>query len=422
MSISISTAAVCLIACHGGPADHFATYAEVLAKKGYAVQIHATGPALKKFQERGVEVKSSFSLDNLTTEEENKLAQSIAKTCSTASIIITDVGHLFDVKIQKALSLNANKTPRFAYYDNPEPFVPGGYSSTAAEVIKVADGVLFANETLAKAKIYSAVEKEIDFTDKKRFGIGYYPVNQAEKIAEKRKSDHNTTRSTFLMKNGMKDRGQKILVYFGGNNEEYFSKAFPAFLSFVAEASKQVDLKNTVILIQQHPGAKVKNQDGQQVETWLKEFGERVEMPKIILSDFSSDDAQVLADAAFYYQTSMGPQFVLEGIPTVQIGHETYEDILVRNHLAPTVINAEGFAQVIRNLEKMKETIQKDLILSSLGIKEDWPKVLEKVVETPVLFLIFCQSLIALGLQNGERVRGRMGVGLGVLLYVSVCL
>jgi hypothetical protein len=381
MSVSMS-AAVCLIACHSGPADHFATYAEVLIKQGYDVQIHATGPALKKFQERGVEVKSAFSLDNLSSEEEYSLAQTIAKTCSTASIIITDVGHIFDVKIQKELDVHVHAIPRLAYYDNPEPFVPGGYSSTAAEVMEIAEGILFANEALAKAKIYSAMGK--DFINKKKFGIGYYPVNQAEKIAEKRKFDHDSARSIFLMKNGIEDKGQKVLVYFGGNNEEYFSKAFPAFLSLIAETSELTDLKNTVIVIQQHPGAKIKNQDGQQIEIWLKKFGEQVSVPKVILSDFSSGNAQILADAAFYYQTSMGPQFVLEGIPTVQIGHETYEDILVKNHLAPTVTNAEGFAQVIGNLEKIGKMPQKDL-LSSLGIKEDWPTTLENAIKKSIL-------------------------------------
>lgn len=380
MSFSIQSAAVCLIACHGGPADHFATYAETLTKRGYDVQIHATGPALKKFQERGIEVKSSFSLDNLTSEEEDSLAQAIAKTCSASAIIITDVGHVFDVKIQKALSIQATKVPRLAYYDNPEPFVPGGYSCTAAEVMNVAEGVLFANETLANAKIFSGVGQEIDFNDKKRFGIGYYPVSQAEKIAEKRKFCHGTARSEFLMKNGIEDNGQKVLVYFGGNNEEYFSKAFPAFLSFVAQSSEEINPKNIVIVIQQHPGAKVKNQDGQQLEAWLKEFGEQPSTPKVILSDFSSDNAQVLADAALYYQTSMGPQFVLEGIPTIQIGHETYEDILVRNRLAPTVTTADGFVQVIKTLEEMGAMPQEDL-LNSLGIKQDWTDRLDDIIK-----------------------------------------
>jgi hypothetical protein len=382
MAVSLSKATVCLIACHGGPADHFATYAETLIKQGYDVQIHATGPALKKFQDRNIEVKSAFSLDQLSPDEEDSLAQAIAKTCSTASIVITDVGHAFDVKIQQALSIYAAEIPRFAYYDNPEPFVPGGYSSTAAVVMHYAQGVLFANATLAKALIYGEVGKEVDFADKLRFGIGYYPVSQAEKIAGLRKSDHDTARSTFLMNNGIEDTGQKVLVYFGGNNEEYFSKAFPAFLSYLG----QTDLKDAIIVLQQHPGAKVSNGDVQQVETWLLEYSQN----KIIVSDFSSDAAQILADAALYHQTSMGPQFVLAGIPTVQIGyeidelgHEIYEDILVRNQLAPTVTNSERFAAVIGNLEKLSEMPKQDL-LNGLGIKEDWQDVLETTIEAIV--------------------------------------
>lgn len=379
-------AVICLVACHGGPADHFATYAKELTKQGYDVQIHATELALKKFQEHRVEVKSSFSLENLTPEEKDSLAQTIAESCKIASVIITDLGHAFDIKIQESLSVNAKGTPRFAYYDNPEPFVPGEYSSTAARVINVAEGVLFANETLAKAKIYSAVGKEIDFADKKRFGIGYYPVSQAEKIAEKRKSDHDTTRSMFMMENEIEDRGQKMLVYFGGSNEEYFSKAFPAFLSFVVEASGLVDFNNTVIVIQQHPGAKLKNRDGQQLEAWLKEFGEQPKMPKVILSDFTSDTAQILADVALYYQTSMSPQFALGGIPAVQIGHETYKDILVRNKLAPTITNAEDFAKIIVTLEK-RVNIPQENILRGLGINEDWPEILKNIMKESALKL-----------------------------------
>lgn len=378
----MSTAKVCLIACHGGPADHFATYAEVLVKQGHSVQIYASGPALKKFQERGIEVISPFSFENLRPEEEDNLADQIAKTCSTASLVLTDVGHVFDIKIQKALTIHATKIPRLAYYDNPEPFVPGGYSYTAAEVMLEAEGILFANETLAKAAIYSETGKEVDLGSRKRIGIGYYPVSQARKIAERREIEHDSMRSIFLTKNEREDKGQKVLVYFGGNNEEYFSKAFPAFLSFLAQAAEQVDLRNVVIVIQQHPGAKLKNRDGEQVAKWLKEFGEKAEMPRIILSDFSSDDAQVIADAALYYQTSMVHQFVLEGIPTVQIGHETYEDILVRNHLAPAVTNAIQFAHVVENLETgIKEKPQKDFILSRLGIREDWSKVLVQEIK-----------------------------------------
>lgn len=385
MSVFMSTSAVCLIACHGGPADHFATYTETLVKEGYDVQIYASGPALKKFQDRGIEVKNGFSLDKLTPEEEDSLAIQIAKTCATAKLVLTDVGHPFDIKIQKALSIHATKVPRLAYYDNPEPLVPGGYTNVADEVMRNAEGILFANANLAVSTIYSESGKEIDFGSRKRFGIGYYPVSQADKIAERRNVESDDMRSKFFIKNEIFEKGQKIWVYFGGNNDEYFSKAFPAFLSLLAQGAELEDMRNKVIVLQQHPGAKEKNLDGKQVSEWQKMYGDNEKMPKIIISDFSSDNAQVIADTAFYYQTSMGPQFVLEGIPTIQIGHESYNDILVRNKLAPSVTNAQEFVQVVKDLDKeVNEKSQRDLILKGLGIREDWPKVLEGIIRDSI--------------------------------------
>lgn len=39
------TKAIIFVCCHGGPADHFATFSESLTKDGYDVQIYASGPA-----------------------------------------------------------------------------------------------------------------------------------------------------------------------------------------------------------------------------------------------------------------------------------------------------------------------------------------------------------------------------------------
>jgi hypothetical protein len=380
------SAMISLIACHGGPADHFATYAEALANSGYRVQIYATGSALDKFRKRGVEVNLTFSLKDLTEQGESDLADQIAKTCSQAAVVITDVGHAFDIKIQKALARQATAVSRLAYYDNPEPYVPGGYSSVAAEVMRAAEGILFANASLATATIFRETDKAVDFGDRERIGIGYYPVNQAEKIAQRRKLEHDVMKSNILNKNGIAAEGKKVLVYFGGNNEEYFSKAFPKFLSFLDQGAEQYDLSNTVVIIQQHPDAREKNLEGQQVLELLKKSGKKAGMPKIIISDFPSEDAQVITDAAFYYQTSMGPQFVLAGIPSVQIGHATYEDVLVRNRLAPSVTDAAHFVSVVKNLEKWKdEQPPKNLIMKSLGMREEWLNVLKKTIENCAL-------------------------------------
>lgn len=379
--MSIYTPVICLIACHGGPADHFATYADSLTKQGYEVHIHATGPALGKFQERGNEVKYPFLLDQLSPDGEKKLAESIAKTCSTATCIISDVGHAFDIKIQEALSQFAPKVSRYAYYDNAEPFVPGGYSTVAAEVIRIADGVLFANETLACSTVYNGSKEPIDFGSKRRIGIGYYPIKLALDMAKRRDQLHTKMRASFLENNNLKDTSQNLWVYFGGNNDEYFNKALPAFLSLLSTASNEVDLGNTIIVLQQHPGAKPKNLDGQLVAKWQFDNKDNVKSPKIIISSFSSNDAQVLAQSAFYYQTSMGPQFVLAGIPTVQIGHETYEDILVKGKLAPSVTNTDQFVSVIKTLNTpITQPPQKEMILKGLGINDHWEEKLEDAI------------------------------------------
>lgn len=377
MSISLSTAAVCFIACHGGPADHFSTFAEDLIKKGYQVEIYATGPALKKFQDRHLEIVKPFSLENVSEEA---AAEELAQKCGNAKVVVTDVGHVFDVTLQKTLASHAPKALRLAYYDNPEPYVPGGYSSVAAKVMMAAQGVLFANRSLSKTPIYQAPTEEIPLAPEKRVGIGYYPISQAEKIAKRRAVDQSQVRAQLFAKHSLIDRGQKVLVYAGGNNDEYFSKALPAFLGFIEGASQLQDLSNIVVLLQQHPGAKEKNLDVNLVQQWM---GEHIQgdIPRILISEMSSDEAQVVADAMLYYQTSMGPQFVLAGIPTMQVGHNTYEDILVKNRLCPSVTDSVGLVNALTDLsEKVGEESGHEAIYQGLGITPHWAVQLEDAI------------------------------------------
>jgi hypothetical protein len=349
MSISMS-AVIYMIACHANPGDHFATFTDELKNKGHNVHVIATGPALAKMQQRGVSVQHAFSLDNLDEAAQELEAQKIAKICEQATVVLTDVGHPFDIKMQKALS--AYPVKRLAYYDNPEPFVPGGYSSIAAEVMKAAQGVLFANAKLADGPCQA--------------GIGYYPISQAMKLKERRVHEHDAMRAEFFKKNGIEEHGQKVIAYFGGNNDAYFNQAFPAFLDFLAH---QQDLSEYIVVIQQHPGAKRENRDGLQVAAWLNEHAQK---GKLVVSDFTSDDAQVLADAALYYQTSMGAQFALLDIPTIQVGHETYADILIRNQLAPSVTSSEGLTCELRALSQSRQKPSQEVIFEGLGIRNDW--------------------------------------------------
>lgn len=336
MSLPLTT--ICFIACHGGPADHFATFAEHLTQKGYKIEIYGNGPAYDKFIARKLEVHRFENLE-------------VVEKCKDASVIITDVGHPLDITLQETLAKEAPTALRIAYYDNPESFVPGGYSETAEKVMKVAQRVLFANANLAKQD--NAV------------GLGYYPLAMAEKIAKRRTVDQTALRAKVLTDCKIEDKGQKIVVYTGGNNETYFNEAFPAFLKFL----QGMDSSQYVVLLQQHPGAKAANRDGQQCK----------EAP-IHLSQLSSEDSQVVADAMLYYQTSMSPQFVLAGIPTIQTGHNTYEDILVKNKLCAVATTEETLAAALSHLVPPANV---DLH-KELGISSDWPNRLEEAIISPL--------------------------------------
>jgi hypothetical protein len=333
MGLSLSTTAICFIACHAGPADHFAAFAEHLSREGYRVEVLASGPALKKFQDRNIQVLSSFDAD----KGDASLAAQIARRVGKAAVVLTDVGHPFQIEIQEALAAEAPEVERWVYYDNPEPYVPGGYSATAEKVMAKAHLILFANAHLAKGP--------------KDLGIGYYPMEQAEKLRIRRENEHDLKRKEFFKEHHLEDLGQRLLVYVGGNNEEYFTKAFPAFCKMMG------GVKGEVVVLQQHPGAKAQNLDG----AAALESG-------MILSRVPSEEMLVAADVVLYYQTSMGPQFLLAGIPVIQVGHHVYEDILVRNHLAPA---ATSIAELIKALGE-KPQIAKTPLLRDLGIREDW--------------------------------------------------
>lgn len=344
---------VSFITCHGGPADHFASFAECLIEEGYEVELYASGPAFKTFEARNI-TATYFDAESSSN------ATQIAKRCSKSAVVITDAGHPFDIPLQEALSKEAPETLRIAYYDNPEPFVPGGYSKTASNVMALAQKTLFANANLAKETLYEDLTTEIDLPFEKRIGLGYYPISRAEKIAEKRTPKKN------------------LLVYFGGNNEEYFEKAFPSFLRTVSEACKIVNLSKFEIVLQQHPGAKAKNIDGMQLEEWIKKHADNSKAPRVSLSEKSSEEILLLAETALYYQTSMGPLFALAGISTIQVGHKTYEDLLIKSGLCRSATNSFDF---IDALEERKSPSDAAILFEKLGINKEWFKALKDALQ-----------------------------------------
>jgi CheY-like chemotaxis protein len=365
------------IVCHVGPAEHFVEISKQVEKEGEEVRFYASGPALKKLEEQNINTVIPFDAESFSDET----VEYLVKECSNAEVIITDMGHSFNEMLLKSLSEKGLES--IGYYDNRESYVPGGYSEKTAKSMRYASKVLFANANLASSPIYECPSLEIDYPHIKRIGLGYYPLKHAQKIADLRETEHTKMRSQFLIVNNFSDQGEKVVVYFGGNNSEYYEKAFPVFLEILSKSIELEDLSKTVLVLQQHPGAKGKNVDGFMLEDWVKNKGTK-QAPKFLISNLSSEDMLLVADGALYYQTSMGPLFCWAGIPTIQVGHQVNEDFLVRAGLCSTATNAQDFLQSLLHIKEEPLTLEKkESILSSLGINEDW-------------FSVFTRSILSL--------------------------
>lgn len=89
---------VCFIACHGASSDHFVTFIERSQPGSPHVLAYSSLQIAKKFDDKKIPVCDCFSVEETSSEDE---ARRIAIKCSTASVVITDVGHRFSGQIQK---------------------------------------------------------------------------------------------------------------------------------------------------------------------------------------------------------------------------------------------------------------------------------------------------------------------------------
>lgn len=370
----------CFLACHAGAANHMADFYESLSST-CEISVVASGPALKVFQNRDIPVIKQLDLEDLSSENEMELALAVAKQFSNVESILTDVGHKFNIALQSAMKENCPTVKRVAYYDNYESFVPGGYSQVASKVMSLANSVLFASSKLENATLLQNDGKEVKLGDQERVGLGYFPLKKSQTILHRRENEALEVRADFFNKHGIEDKGEQIIVYMGGNNQVYFENAFKAYVDFLDQASQSSNLSNIIFVLQQHPGAKVENKDA---TAFLELQSSNDQAPKLVVSQMSSNDTQVIADKILYYQTSMGPEFVLAKIPTVQIAHESYDDILIRNGLAPSICDSDSFLEEVLKVKLTDDEsnrLQKSA-LEALGIKDGWPLILNKNLST----------------------------------------
>ena len=363
--LSVILTKVFLISSHPAPAPQIGSLSEALKEEGIEYEILATEEAYRSLEKLKYPVNNFYlgekPLASLPDLEAEKIAEEVADRCQEGHAVMTDVGSPITARIQRILAKKYPHITRIAYYENPESFVPGGYSEMAGRVLPYSQVVLFANANLANQPIYEQKPgSRINMLGKKCIGLGFSSLPQeVEKLKELR-ADASQRRAAFLQNHGIQDRGQKIAIYFGGANEVYYEKAFPAFLEMLSKSTTP----DMTVFIQQHPrSVREGNRDGKLLEkTSTKQ--------QVVISKAEFDEALAVADLALYYQTGANAKFVLSGIPTLQIGHETFSDILVKNGFCPSVTTAEQFEEVMKSNFKMVPDETK--IYQLLGVQPDW--------------------------------------------------
>lgn len=342
---------VCFLTAHPGPANHFVEYAKVYEERGVPYHILSGDTTAEKFTCAGLKVSV------LTDEEHLKDAQMV----------------IFDTsQVERAASIKERfpGVKRVLYYDNPDAYVPGGYSESIAKAAKVADAILFANTNFISKPIFSSVDTPIDLQAIERMATGYFPLQEAEKIAAAKDTNEAKLRTDFFAHQALKDEGQRIVTYLGGANPEYYEKAFPAFCEMVFALNPDT-YKDVIFVIQQHPRAR---QEGNPDLEILGKYGE--EGPIVVTSKHQTIDAVAISDQVYYYQTSMAAQVAFAKILPIQIGHQVNADVMVTSGF-PVVTNVEMLSRTLQKKEGIEgDTL--DALTKALGVDPNWK---ERIVE-----------------------------------------
>lgn len=331
-----------VVLAHPSPANHFVEHVQSFREKEVPFVVVTTHFASRVFREAG--------LDHVEAEGLEEILERIRG----ASQVIVDVGTLLSKEVLETLPKGVEK---IAYYDNPESNVPGGYFETAVQVMACADTILFASRTLPE-KIDGWPEV---LHAKKRIGIGYYPMGQGAALRAVRTdlSAREAKRNAFFEKYGKEDTGQKIVVYFGGNNEAYF-RAFEYVCRMIREWEPSSD--EFLFVLQQHPRAKDEGRDrGFIDERW-------------VVSEWNSMEMAALADMGLYQQTSMN-YLLLGGLPLIQATDCRFDDGGVLGGLIPVATDVEALRSALRDGRGVRE----DAVARLVGFAPDWKEALSRV-------------------------------------------
>lgn len=379
------------LVAHPNPANHFVEYAQIFEEQEIPYQIIAEEKVAAKFSHLGSRLRV---IDSSQLNEEIFL-EKLVSSVHDKSMIIMDISSELWLKFYERLDFRKSELEKCVYYDNGETVVLGGYSKMASKVIPLAQVILFANASLTQKSLEEEPGVPIDLSNKEKFGIGYYPIEEVQRVLQIRESGQaENIRHCLFERYGIEDTGQKVFVYAGGANTEYYQRAFPHFIGLMKELldNRESSLENSVFILQQHPRAR---EDGNLDEKEMLKIRKGIESGAFsssfhfIVSDLSTVQCLSIAHGVFYHQTSMAAQFALARIPVVaQVSHEVYSDILIKSGF-PFIENSQELSQILLKEDDIEEvSIQR--VRDNLGMDLAWK---ENVIELVNRYLFRQQHL-----------------------------
>jgi hypothetical protein len=377
--MQVDAAEICFIATHPAAGEHFGDFALRMKGDGLPYQFLATEMGYTNATKNPITVTNLNSLFNgrklidLTDSELAELASAVVKSCRHAKRILVDGCSPFSVKVLETMHEMAPEVKRImAYYDNPETAYIPGYSENFAKIAKLANVLVFSLSTQPQQRVMSTATAPLEMEGKELIGLGYYRKQAVENFIRLRTHPEVVKEKRYTLFRALhrEDRGEKLVVFFGGANETYIFKAFPAFLDrTLGPMAGKADWSNTIFILQQHGRAKTeyKNGDHLKLEEWCKRH------PQItfVTSMLPYDDAVVIADVALYHQTGASLQFLLAGMNGMQVG-DRFEDTPVRLGYFPSIGPDESELFVKRLSDPKREAAALGPIEQSIGIRADW--------------------------------------------------
>ena len=333
---------VAFVAMHSLPAEHFLIFQSLLAKNSIPTRMIVGGVAKKALGSRLPDV----DMDVWEGKEIKEFSNEVAKSCEFANIIFVGIGHQFAGHFLEAITELYGSLKRvILYYENPEVYVPGGYSDLAQSAVTLGrpEEVLFANKNLAKKGV--SVCKGLERV--RKIGLGYYPMHDVEVLKKLRAEK--------------KVEASRVFVYLGGAeaNTDYFDKALPAFIEMLSKISFLES--PTTLIFRKHPRSSGAD--------WsiVKAF----EMPglTVVLDIDSLLNTLARADYTFYYQTSLSPLLILGGVNPIQVGHEVYREVLVDKGLIPVATSTEGLGSLLGNSMGI---VDDEVVFNAIGFDPLW--------------------------------------------------